>query len=112
MTQRKTVSEAIAPSSFHDELPIKETSELVGTPIVLWDYKLIKDWHHKEYGTSDFYKVAAGDENSTQAEYIVNMGGVAVIRTIKRLQEKGLKGVVGTLTKKQLDSGFDIWELK
>jgi len=67
--------------AFHEDLPKKDKEELVFTPIVIIDARVIDDWNG-DFGISQFCLLALelnGDKFTTLC------GGKAVVRQVRRL---------------------------
>lgn len=109
--ERKQLSDVLKQPPFYPDLPKVDKKELIGIPIVLYDWKIIKDWNSSEYGSSSFAIIAWGDTDSTAAQSTSIISGVVVLRTLNDLKQKGLKNIECRLISEVTSNGNDLWKL-
>lgn len=109
--ERKQLSDVLKPKPFYPDLPRIDKQELIGKPIVIYDWIIIKDWNSSEYGSSSFAIIAWSENDQVEATGTSIISGVAVLKTLNELQRKGIKNVECRLILTQTEKGNDLWKL-
>lgn len=109
--QRKSLSDALKVPPFYPDLPKANREDWIGQPVILHDWKVIKDWNSNEYGSSSFALVAISSPESDVPEYTTIFSGVAVLKTLSALNSKGIKNVETRLIRETTNSGNEMWRL-
>ena len=111
-TEHKAIGDVLKHKPFYPDLDRQPKDEIVDVEVVLYDWRIVKDWETEDYGQSPFAIVAYGAVDSEKATHTTILSGVVVLKKLIELSRKGYKGVTATLIKEENKSGNPMWNFK
>lgn len=112
MTEHRKIEDVLKPKPFYPDLPKTPKDDIVGIPVILHDWTIVKGWNSQEYGNSTFALIAYSVTlDSTGPEFTTLISGLTVIKKLSELQHRGLKGIEATLVKQETKAGNEMWNL-
>lgn len=109
----KQISDILDSKPFFPDLDRINKNDLINSPFIIYDWRIVKDWNSKDYGSSDFALVAIGELGDTEISkpsYTTILSGIVVLRKLRELDDLKVKNVLVTLVKQPTDQN-EIWNL-